>query len=150
MVLDVKVMCDKEGTDKVEIPEKPVLLQHRLIDCNLVMKEHVIQKALVFVSRCKVWRLKNETVRRFVEEVEKRANDRSTMDVEGAWGGLKSCLLEVSDKVCGKSKGRPEHKATWWWNEELEKAVDKKKSCLQSGGERKLDKLKKNIRQQKR
>ena len=51
-----------------------------------------------------MWRLKNETVmRRFVEEVEKRANDKSTMDVEGAWGGLKSCLLEVSDKVCGKS-----------------------------------------------
>ena len=52
--------------------------------------------------------------RRFVEEVEKRANDRSTMDVEGARGGLKSCLLEVSDKVCGKSKGHPRHKATWW------------------------------------
>ena len=42
------------------------------------MKEHVIQKAPVFVSRCKVWRLKNGTVRRhFVEEVEKRATDRS-------------------------------------------------------------------------
>ena len=58
MVLDVKVMCesqcDKEGTDKVEIPEEPVLLQHRLIVCDLVMKEHVIQKAPVFVSGCKV------------------------------------------------------------------------------------------------
>ena len=83
------------------------------------MTEHVIQKAPVFVSRCKVWRLKNETVRRhFVEEVEKRAADRSMKDVEGAWSGLKSCLLEVSDKVCGRSKGRPRHKVTWWWNEE--------------------------------
>ena len=58
VVLDVKVMCelqcDKEDTDKEKIPEEPDLLKHRQIVCDLVMKEHVIQKAPVFVSRCKM------------------------------------------------------------------------------------------------
>ena len=47
-------------------------------------------------------------------------------DVEGVWSGLKSCLLEMSENVCGKSKGRPRHKGTWWWNEELARVVDEK------------------------
>jgi Reverse transcriptase (RNA-dependent DNA polymerase) len=126
MVLNVKVICDKEG-----IPEEPILLQHRLIVCDLVLKERVIQKLPVFESRCKVWKLKDVVVRRhFVEQVEKRAADRCVKDVDGAWNGLKSCLLEVSDNVCGKSKGRPRHKETWWWSEEVSKAVDEKRKLF--------------------
>ena len=113
------------------ILEEPVLLQHRLVVCDLVLKERIIQKTPVFVSRCKVWRLKVEAVRKhFVEQVGKKAADGSMQDVEGVWNGLKSCLLEVSDNVCGKSKGRPRHKVTWWWNEELSKAVDEKRKSF--------------------
>ena len=48
-------------------------------------------------------------------------------DVEGMWRGLKECLLEVSSKVCGKTKGRPRHSETWWWNDEVAELVKEKR-----------------------
>jgi RNA polymerase-interacting CarD/CdnL/TRCF family regulator len=39
-------------------------------------------------------------------------------------------LLEMSEKVCGHTKGRMKHKETWWWNEEVAKAVKEKRRQL--------------------
>ena len=73
----------------------------------LEVQECVKAKKQQFVSRCKVSRLKDGDVRkRFAEQVKDRAAERSESGVEGVWNGLKSCLLEVSDDVCGRSKGR--------------------------------------------
>jgi hypothetical protein len=114
--------------DAKVIPGEPELLQHRLVACVLDVQECVKPKKQQFVGRCKVWRLKDADVRkRFVEQVEGRAAGRSEDDVESVWKGLKSCLLEVSDDVCGRSKGRPRHRETWWWNDEVAGAVDEKR-----------------------
>ena len=145
-----KSFAKKKTFDEAGIPEEPILLQHRLLVCDLVLKERIIQKTLVFVNRCKVWRLKVEAVRkRFVEQVEKRAADRSMQDVEGVWNGLKSCLLEVSDNVCGKSKGRPRHKVTWCGMRNCQRRWMRRESRLKCGGPRKLDKLRRNTSQRK-
>ena len=120
MVRDVKV-----------IPGEPCILQHRLIVCVLELQECVKPKRQVFVSKCRVWKLKNEGIqRRFREQVEIREATRSERDVEGVWNGFKCCLLEVSDKVCGKSKARPRHRETWWWNDEVARAVEQKRKLF--------------------
>jgi hypothetical protein len=60
--------------------------------------------------------------RSFCEQVRLRAMDRSKEeDVENLWKGLKDCLSEVADEVCGRIKGPARHKETWWWNAEIEK-----------------------------
>jgi hypothetical protein len=41
--------------------------------------------------------------------------------------GLKDCLSEVADEVCGRTKGPARHEKTWWWNEEIEKVVKEKR-----------------------
>ena len=43
------------------------------------------------------------------------------------WGGLKKCLLDVVEEVCGRSRGRPRHRETWWWNDEVAELVKEKR-----------------------
>ena len=50
--------------------------------------------------------------------------------VEGIWTKLKNVLLESADKACGRTKGRPKRKETWWWNEDVAKAVNQKRSLF--------------------
>jgi len=37
------------------------------------------------------------------------------------------CLTETAQVTCGLSKGPCNHKETWWWNEEVDEAIRKKK-----------------------
>ena len=90
------------------------------------------QGIIHFVSRTRVWRLKEEAVReKFREVVESREQNRNTVDseisVEGLWSGLRDCMNEASEAVCGRTKGQQVHKETWWWNEEVGKAVEEKR-----------------------
>ena len=39
----------------------------------------------------------------------------------------KDCLLEETETVYGKTKGRARHKMTWWWNKDTDLAVKEKR-----------------------
>ena len=47
------------------------------------------------------------------------------------WKGLKDCLLEETEAVCGKTKGRARHKITWWWNKDTELAFKDKRRAYE-------------------
>ena len=36
-------------------------------------------------------------------------------------------LLKTTDKVCDRTKGRPKHRETWWWNDKVAKVVEDKR-----------------------
>jgi len=36
-------------------------------------------------------------------------------------------MMETAQDICGMTKGPRRHKETWWWNEEVAKAVMEKK-----------------------
>ena len=60
------------------------------------------------MSKCKLWKLKKPEIRQAFEAgVRERLAQRGDGDVEVMWQGLKECLLEVSSKVCGRTRGRP-------------------------------------------
>ena len=145
-VVDYVLVRRKEWAmvrDAKVIPGEPVFLQHRLVVCVLEVQECIRQRKQVFVSRCKVWRLREEGVRRrFGEQVEASAAGRkdSDSDVEGVWNGLKTCLLEVAEDVCGRTKGRSRHRETWWWNDEVANAVEVKRSLYRVWRKRKTRK----------
>jgi hypothetical protein len=81
-----------------------------------------------FVSKCKVWKLNDDRAKiQFSEKVHAKAMARCDADVESMWKELKECLLEVSDEVCGRTKGLPRHRETWWWNEAVARAVKEKR-----------------------
>ena len=60
--------------------------------------------------------------------------ERLTMRVDGnvneTCGGLRDCLLEVANEVCGKTKGIQRHSETWWWNSEVGKVIYEKRRLL--------------------
>src|SRR5271156_2730700 len=129
--------------DAKVIPGESVFLQHRLVVCVMEVQECIRQRKQMFVSWCKVWRLREEGVRRwFGEQVEASAAGRkdSDSDVEGVWNGLKTCLLEVAEDVCGRTKGWPRHRETWWWNDEVANAVEVKRSLYRVWRKRKTRK----------
>ena len=104
--------CDRAKlTDVKVIPGEACIPQHR------------------FVSRLKVWCLKEPDVqRRFVEKVQANESNRDDEDLENIWTGLKDCLLQATEEVCGRTKGLTRHTATWWWNRDVAKLVEEKRS----------------------
>jgi hypothetical protein len=52
---------------------------------------------------------------------------KSAVGASDKWDKMKSVWVEAAEKVVGKTKGKARHKETWWWNEEVEKAVEVKR-----------------------
>ena len=104
------------------------LQEHKLLVGMLEMNEHVKRKREVFVSRCKVWRLKETEIREAIRaKVEKRLALRIGGNVNETCGSLSDCLLEVADEVCGRTKGNQQHSETWWWNSEVGRVIKEKR-----------------------
>ena len=40
-------------------------------------------------------------------------------------------VLKAAEEVCGTSKGRPQHGETWWWNQDVQKAILEKRKSFQ-------------------
>ena len=38
-------------------------------------------------------------------------------------------MQKVAEQVCGWTKGPPRHSETWWWNDEVAKAIEEKRIC---------------------
>lgn len=46
------------------------------------------------------------------------------------WKCFKEGVLKACDEVCGKKKkGRRHQGDTWWWNEDVKKAIARKKDA---------------------
>ena len=123
MVKDVKV-----------IPGEECIQQHRLLVCILEMKEQRRKCKEKQVSRCRIWRLKDANVQsQFQADVEQKLAEKSDVrieGVEGVWSKFKNVLLEAADKACGRTKGRPKHKETWWWNEKVTKVINQRRNLF--------------------
>ena len=117
---------------KVIPGEVEVTEQHRLVvsDINITPVEADRKVRVGFESRIKVWRLKEEEVRRKFED----KLSQETLEVEGSgediWVQIRDHMLKAAGTVCGWTKGQARHKETWWWNEAVEKASEWTKKCL--------------------
>ena len=112
------------------------------------MNEHVKRKREVFVSRCKVWRLKEAEIREaFRAKVEERLAIRVDGNANETWSGLTDCLLEVTDEVCGRTKGNQRLSETWWWNFEVGKVIKEKRRLFKiyEISKKGLDKAKRTV-----
>ena len=64
-----------------------------------------------------------ETRKQFEVKVQQRNNIN-----RGGWKQLSENVLEVAKEVCGETTGhRRIQRATWWWNEAVQSAVQEKK-----------------------
>ena len=112
------------------LPGEACMQQHKLLVCMLQIVDckKVTRQPTSFVSRCKVWKLKEPDIRQaFQDKMMDGFDGRSAEgSVDDVWGGLRDCLLEVAGEVCGKTKGIRRHKETWWWNDEVAEVIREK------------------------
>ena len=119
-------------TDVNVIKTEAFIPQHKLLICKVRLFEKTVRSRQAFVSRTKVWRLKEEAVQnKFKEVVERMEVSKNTVDsggsVEVLWSGFRDCMTEAAEHVCGRTKGRQVHHETWWWNDEVDRAVSEKR-----------------------
>ena len=129
------VMVRREDLSKVKdmkvVPGESCVLQHRLLVCVLKVKTLVKRRRKVCVSRRKVWKLKEASVRQlFKEQFSARVPGSVGKDVDDLWNGLKVSLLDTADEVCGSSKGSFRHKESWWWSADVSKVVEEKRKAF--------------------
>jgi hypothetical protein len=113
------------------IPSEECFPQHKLLVCVMKLRSCVKEKKKTFVSKRRVWKLKETEVRKAFEEkfnltavAEKVCADGH---VDVLWQGLKKSLVDVTEEVCGRTKGGSRHKETWWWNSDVDKVVGEKR-----------------------
>src|SRR6267154_4646063 len=121
--------CDlAKITDINVIGSEECVQQHKLLVFKISLHECVKKRKKKFVGRYKVWRQKEDAIRKdFAERVKYREEKRDEGDLESVWKGLKDCLLEETETVCGKTRGRARHKITWWWSKDTDLAVKEKR-----------------------
>ena len=107
----------------------PGELQHRLVVVDV--EERKLKKSVKKSQRVRwrVWKLqekeiKEEFARRVVELVDAEAVD--------LWESYRNGVLKACDDLCGKTKGRRDQGNTWWWNEQVKEAIDRKKKAFKT------------------
>ena len=110
------------------IPGLEIVRQHKLVVCDIKFKVNRVQK-VKWQSRTKIWKLKDEKVHVEYEQKLSEIDNLGGDNVNGKWSIMKETLLKTAEEVCGKTKGPPRHKETWWWKPELDDIVEKKKKC---------------------
>ena len=63
----------------------------------------------------------------FKRRVEVKKALRSEDNVEQIWDELRQCMVQEAEAVCGRSKGPPRHRETWWWNDGIGEEMERKR-----------------------
>ena len=78
----------------------------------------------------KWWKLKGKASEDFKRRVTTEGPWEEGEDADNTWGKMTTCIRKVATKVLGVTKGsKGAIKDTWWWNEDVQKALKEKKEC---------------------
>jgi len=91
--------------------------EFRHISSRLVIFRVIVGEYGLNFNRCNLCKLKQEQVKRvfFNRKSDiKNCREIESKGVDMVWKGLNACLLDVADKVCGRTMGQPRHSQTCW------------------------------------
>jgi hypothetical protein len=122
------------------------LQQHRLLVGMLEVEEteQRSRKKEAFVSRCKVWKLKETEIRQaFKTRVEDRLERRNDGDgdVEAVWCGLRDCLLDVAGKYVEEPKASTDAARLGGGMPRLLKSLKRRGDCSESMTSQRKDQI---------
>jgi hypothetical protein len=124
----------------IKVIGEECIQQHKLLVCIMEVRDRARSQKQKPVHRCRVWKLKDEVVRkRYAEEVHQLLAIEKGKGVENIWKGLKRGLLDTAEKVCGHTSGRAKRRETWWWNEEVAEVVKAKRALFRKWKRTKVD-----------
>ena len=112
------------------IPGECVVSQHKLLVADFHFQVRARRDKQAKIDRTKWWKLKEEMSEVFKERVIKEGSWKKEEDINNMWEKMATNIQKVTSEVCGVTKGSGgEAKDTWWWNEEVQRAIKEKKEC---------------------
>ena len=125
---------DKQSVKNVKtIPGEECVRQHRLLVGEFLFAG-TKERRKTYIPQIKVWKLRDEKIKHeFVEKLDAKISaDSGTGAVDEKWQRMRDSLVSTAQAVCGVRRNPPRHKETWWWNEEVAKAVESKKKLYKN------------------
>ncbi|AQL05851.1 Retrovirus-related Pol polyprotein LINE-1 [Zea mays] len=112
------------------IPGECVVTQHKLVVADFRFKIRLQRNKHNKVTRTKWWKLKGDVAQTFKERVIEEGPWAGEGDANIMWRKMATCIRKIASEEFGLSQGnRREVKDTWWWNEDVQKAIKEKKDC---------------------
>ena len=122
------VLVGKEKRKYIrEVKVIPGELQYNLVVVDV--KEQKLKKPVKKSKRVRwrVWKLKEKEIK---EKFEERVVELVDTDSVDLWESYKKGVLPACGKLCGKTKARGDRGSTWWWNEQVRDAIDRKNKAF--------------------
>ncbi|PWZ30868.1 Coiled-coil domain-containing protein SCD2 [Zea mays] len=112
------------------IPRECVVTQHKLVVADFRFEIRLQRNKHNKVTRTKWWKLKGDVAQTFKERVIEEGPWAEEGDINIMWRKMAVCIRKIASEEFGLSQGnRREVKDTWWWNEDVQKAIKEKKDC---------------------
>ena len=118
-VVQIEVM--KKVKDIKIISGEECFSQHRLLIMDLMMEHRGVRK-LKNPGKVKLWRLKDEKMKRMMKDEMKDAKEEPE-----SWDDWSKYIMTAAKRVCGISKGGHNQKTTWCLNEEVKEVIKEKR-----------------------
>ena len=115
----------KEIKDCKVVVGESVAKQHRMVVCRMtvVVKRMKRKRA---EQKTKWWKLKKEErSMAFREEFRRALGGKEVLPDD--WKTTANVIRETGRRVLGVSAGRKVDKETWWWNEEVQECIQRKR-----------------------
>ncbi len=128
----MKINNQIKAIDCKVIPGEECLTQHRMLVLTAKFQDLQRKKKYEGHKKIKEWKLKEankkeELIARFKRELEERE------DISDPWQRLKESIVSAARAVCGETSGRRQKdRETWWWNQDVQTAIQEKKKAYKS------------------
>ncbi|KAK3572666.1 hypothetical protein QTP86_002032 [Hemibagrus guttatus] len=115
----------KEISDCKVVVGESVTRQHRMVVCRMTLM--VCKKRSEIEKKTKWWKLKKEECcEEFRQKLRQALGGQVVLPDD--WETTAEVIRETGRKVLGVSSGRrKEDKETWWWNEEVQDSIQRKR-----------------------
>ena len=82
-------------------------------------------------KKIKIWTLKGEKVTEYRDKVEEVYHLEADTNAEESWKLFKKVVMRAAEEICGATKGGKHlERETWWWNEEVQESLRRKKDAF--------------------
>ncbi|XP_051793709.1 uncharacterized protein LOC127530597 [Acanthochromis polyacanthus] len=115
----------KEISDCKVVAGESVARQHRMVVCRMTLVVKKMKRAKA-EQRTKWWKLKKEECcMTFRKELRQALDGQEVLPHD--WTTTANVIRETGRRVLGVSSGRKGDKETWWWNEEVQEWIQRKR-----------------------
>ena len=126
------------------IPGESIATHHRILTMDISIQTKKRVKPRRRKQHIKWWRVKDrDENRKFASKVEEKIKDIKE------WNQLEALLLDTAKSVLGETTGKGPYneKEAWWWNDDVQKAVEEKRQKFKKHQQSRCDEGKEVFRE---